>query len=115
MSGRNLDPHRIHHARHVISDDKVDASANAFRAIARGEFKRDRIDTTAPEGETWGDRTPAAVIGALARSRLIPDALALACEHAEPGVSCWPGSGVVGVCGARFRAAVSAHLPTFTA
>ena len=108
MSGRNIDPHRIHHAVHVIGDDLVDASASAFRAIARGDYKADRIDTTAPDGETWESNRPEVIHARLERERMAPHALAVACQHAEPGAYCWPSAR--GLCAERISHAIRAQV-----
>lgn len=114
MSGRDLDPHRIHQARHYIGDDKIAQSANALRAIARGEFKRDRAEPTRPEDDPRNrGETPAVVSARLDRERLTPHGLTVACEHAEAGAYCWPN--VRGVCGERIAVAARALAATFAA
>jgi hypothetical protein len=101
MSGRDLNPNRIHLARHYLGDDKVTASRNALDAIARGKLKRDRTDTTAPEGETWAVNEPAAVHAALERSRIVPTALDHACPRCDAAPGCYCTTGALSVCGSR--------------
>ncbi|PRB04607.1 hypothetical protein CQ047_16590 [Microbacterium sp. MYb72] len=101
MSGRNLDPHRIHHARHVIGDAGVKASMAAYEAIAQGVYKSDLAGTTSTEAT-------AAIREALEASRLVPAALSFACAHAAADEPCWPDSIVRGACGERIHHAIQA-------
>lgn len=108
MSGRDLNPHRIHQARHYLGDDRVAQSANALRAIARGDYKRDRQAAERPREAEPGEPSPEAVRARLAATRISPGALAVACEHAEPGAYCWPSAHAL--CGERVAAAARARV-----
>ena len=64
MTGRTtLAPDRIQLAHRPVNvtDKQVDETVNAYEAIARGTYKRDRIDTVAPAGETWEINRPEVV------------------------------------------------------
>lgn len=101
MSGRDLDPNKVHLARQHVDDVRATQTVNAFDAIARGDYKRDRAAHVRPDGETWERSRPENVRADLARSAVVPFALTRPCPDcgAEPGVSC--ARAVVAVCGTR--------------
>lgn len=112
MSGRNVDPHHIREARQYIGDARIDQSVAAFDAMARGKYKgahsrtstSDIAEHVRPDGEEWAGRSTEAVRRELERSRIIPAALTLACEHAPVGERCY----VNGICGDRASRATAA-------
>ncbi len=101
MSGRNLDQERIRRAHY----DRLD-SERATRVMER-EYRtaeaRDR-STTAVRMYEASDETTAQTIRRLERSRIIPAALTLACEHAPVGERCYSN----GICGDRASRATAA-------
>lgn len=115
MSGRDLDAHRIHHARHPdhISDRERDATEVAYRAIARGEYQHRSRSTAALDlGHDDDGPSPeavAVVVAGLRRNAVVPLALMFGCPTcgAPAGSLC----GVVGrgVCGSRVVVGIHAR------